>query len=575
MTRAIFAVAVLGAICSMVGCGDGGGSSPSTGDGATAAGDKAGSGSGKRADAAAPEATYFRDVATLVGLEFRHETGADGRRLMPESMGAGAALADFDGDGLLDCYLIDGCGFEGGKSPATGRNRMFRQTAEGRFEDVTESSGTGHTGYGMGCAVADYDGDGDRDLYLTNLGPDVLYRNDGNGRFTDVTSEAGIDCPDWGASATFFDYDRDGDLDLFVVQYIDWTVAKNVECFSGGKLVYCTPDAYQGMPNKLFRNEGKGRFVDVSKEVGLTEHLGKGLGVGVADFDGDGWPDVYVANDGVRNFLFQNLEGKSFEEVGVESGSAYNEFGNAEAGMGVDFADLDGDEKPDVVVTNLDNELNNAFINAGDESFEEKSRPLGLGAPSNPFVGFACLMHDFDRDGDRDLYVTNGHIIDNIKEINSSLSHAQNDFLFLQDSTGRFEEVLIASKEVPARVGRSIAAGDYDNDGDLDLLVTSCGGSPLLLRNDAGKGHHWVGIELKAPAPNTGAVGAIVRVDLKGRTHQEVMLPRGNYLGAHDHRRIIGLGDAESVQKITVTWPDGSTKVVESPAIDRYHTIEK
>ena len=518
---------------------------------------------------------YFSDITKAVGIDFVHEWGAGGKKFMPETVGGGGALADFDGDGRLDVYFVNQAAMPGARLAERPVNRLYLQREDGTFRDAGAASGADDPSFGMGCAVADYDGDGDADILVCNLGGNRLLRNRGDATFEDVTAFAGLDDEsEWSVSAIFLDYDNDADLDVFVVNYVEWSLEGNVDCYQGGRLAYCSPAAYAGRPNTLYRNDGDGRFHNVTKEVGIAAEIGKGLGVAVADYDGDGFVDIYVANDGVRNFMFHNQGGKRFEEVGVETFTAYNESGNAEAGMGVDFADLDDNGHPDIVVTNLDNELNNAFMNSGDGFFTEQARGLGLGKVSNPFVGFGVRMFDYENDGDLDVFVVNGHITDNIGEINPEVLYEQDDFLFVSDGKGRMEEVLRASGDVPRRVGRGLATGDVDDDGDLDLLVINNNAAPMLLRNDQTSKHGWVGLHLIGSGANRAALGAVVTYGVGDRVRRYRNRQRGTYVSAHDPRLLFGLGAEKFARDVVVTWPGGRRQELGDLACGHYYRVE-
>jgi enediyne biosynthesis protein E4 len=515
---------------------------------------------------------FFQDITVAWGLDVVHHAGRTSRRLLPEVLGSGAALADFDGDGRLDVYLIHQRELVGKVNEAAARNRLYLQSKPGSFRDVSATCGADDPGCGFGCAVADFDGDGDQDIYVCNVGPNVLLRNEGEGRFKDISLESGTADPRMSFSASFFDYDRDGDLDLFVVNYVDWSIEKNVDTVVNGIFTYSPPHAYRPIANRLYRNDGGGQFVDVSVESGIAAHPGKGLGLAVEDYDDDGLLDVYVANDNWANFLFHNQGDGTFEEIGLESGVAYSESGVAEAGMGVDGADMDGDGRADILVTNFAQELNNYFANEGDLLFEEAARARGFGAPSLSSVGFGIRAFDYENDGDLDVYVANGHIADNIAEYTEDQTFPQPDLFFLNDGQGGLSEKLGEHNEGRApRVGRGVALGDIDNDGDLDLLVTNNGEAPYLLRNEQRAQHPWIGLDLVGKGANREAVGA--RVLVGGRTVRHLKLPRSSYLSAHDARLIIPLESAAEAASIVVLWPSGTRQKVENLKPNSYHRV--
>lgn len=519
---------------------------------------------------ARPHRGLYRDVTDAAGLDFAHVRGATGRKYLPETMGAGACALDFDGDGLMDVYLV-----QSGEVPQApqapdgardARNRLFRNQGDGTFVDVTEGSGAGDRGYGQGVVAADYDGDGDTDLYLVNFGPNVLLRNEGNGTFTDVTGPSGTGDPLWGSSAAFFDADGDGDLDLYVVNYLDFAVAKHIDCgrLDTGEPAYCHPDAYKMAPDRFYRNRGDGTFEDATVECGFEDRTGKGLGVVVSDIDLDGDQDVYVANDSTPNFLYENQGGGRFLEKGVLSGTSHNEDGKTEAGMGTDAGDVNGDGFPDLFVTNLTAESNSLYLGGGAVGFRYATRTWGLAGPSLPYVGFGTDLLDVDNDGDLDIYVANGHVIDNIHLSNDAFTWKQPDQVFLNTGRGAFRE-LAAGKageiSVP-RAGRGQVTLDYDNDGRLDVLVTHSEARARLYRNECRSGGGWIGFLLVGRGGNRDAVGARVTVVREGGSLTEERRAGASYQCSHDPRMHFGLGDADAAQEVRITWPGGSRQIL-------------
>jgi hypothetical protein len=496
-------------------------------------------------------------------------------------MGAGVAVFDYDGDGDLDVYLLQGTMLDPSKSVDQARfpppqrhwpgNRLFRNeripSGELRFRDVTEEAGVGFQGYGMGVAVGDYDGDGDLDLYVTNFGPNVLYRNNGDGSFTDVTREAGVDDPRWSASAAFVDYDRDGDLDLFFANYIDFTIANNKECFDPtGARDFCTPTTYRPAPSRLFRNEGGGKFVDVSAKAGLGAAFGNGLGVTCADFDNDGWPDLYVANDGTANQLWRNKGDGAFEDIALMAGAAYSGDGRAEAGMGVTAADFDGDGDEDLFMTHLAQETNTLYVNNGRGEFRDETDRFGLGAVSMPYTGFGSQWFDYDNDGRLDLFIANGAvtIVEGLR--GTPYPFHQRNLLLRGVEGGRYEEVSAqggAALEL-SEVSRSAAFGDIDNDGDIDIVVTNNNGPVRLLRNEVGANRPALTVRLRGSMGNHEAIGARVALLRQGkpplwrRAHRD-----GSYLGSSDSRVLLAVGN-ETVEGIGVIWPRGARERFEN-----------
>lgn len=493
----------------------------------------------------------LRDVAQQAGLTFRHESGSSGKFYLPEIMGSGAAVFDYDSDGDLDVYLVQG--------PAKSGSRLFRNetvpSGTLRFTDVTEQSGAGIIGPGMGAAAADYDNDGYVDLYVTSFGANTLLRNNGNGTFSNVTQRAGVSDERWSTSAAFLDYDRDGRLDLFVGEYLNYTVAANKPCFAPtGEPDYCNPSIYQGIPSRLFHNNGDGTFTDLTSASGIGSASGKALGVVCFDYDADGWIDIYVADDGVANHLWHNKHGV-FEDVALLSGVAYNSDGRAQAGMGVDAADFDDDGAEDLFVTNLIHETNNLFRNDGHGNFVDASAPFGLGPVSRLFTGFGTRFADFDHDGRLDVFVVNGAVTRVEAQRGSAYPFRQPNQLFLNRGD-RFEESLRFAVE---DVGRGAAVGDLDNDGDLDVIVTNNNGPVRLLLNENGQRVPSLQVRLEGVRANRQGLGARVAVLRAGkpalwrRSHTD-----GSYLSASDSRVHFGLGDAPAHTAIAVHWPDGS-----------------
>ena len=495
---------------------------------------------------------------------------------MPEIMGPGVALFDYDGDGDLDVYLVQGALldktrklnetlFPPGPEYRPG-NRLFRNElvpgGKLRFTDVTAQAGVGHEGYGMGVAVGDYDNDGDLDLYVTNFGPNVLYRNNGNGTFTDVTREAGVDDERWSTSASFFDYDRDGDLDLFVANYVDFTVRGNKRCFAAtGEPDYCTPAIYRPVPDRLFRNDGGGKFTDVTQTAGIGAAFGPGLGVVCADFNLDGWIDIYVANDGAANLLWLNKGDGTFEEAGLISGAAYGADGVARAGMGVAAGDFDNDGDEDILVTNLRREGSTLYQNDGHGGFYDATTKFGLAHLSFPFTGFGVEWFDYDNDGWLDLFVANGGVTIMETLRGAPYPFHQRNQLFHNEGAGnRFLET--SGTTGPAlqlsEVSRGAAFGDIDNDGDIDVVVSNNNGPTQLLLNDAVARNSWLMARLEGVKENRYGLGARVAVFRKGerplwrRVHTD-----GSYLSAHDTRVHFGLGTATSIDAVEVHWSTG------------------
>jgi hypothetical protein len=540
----------------------------------------------------------FREVAAETGLRFRHFNGAIGERFIPEIMGAGAALFDYDGDGDLDVFLVQGTMLDPVRPPSAAQVppaagwppgcRLFRndltRDASGRpvlrFTDVTEKAGLGRVLYGMGAAVGDYDNDGRPDLYVTAWGPNVLFHNNGDGTFTDVTGAAGAGDERWSTSATFFDYDRDGRLDVFVANYIDFTVAGNKKCFDAvGARDYCRPTVYPSVPDRLLHNEGGGRFKDVTESAGILKADGPGLGVVAADFDGDDWPDLYVANDGTANQLWINRRDGTLEDRGLLSGTAYNAEGLPEGSMGVAAEDIDADGDLDLFVTNLPREAATLYINQGNGFFQDTTGAWGLAASTAPFTGFGTAFFDYDNDGWLDLLVANGAVA-NVETLRGQPYPFGERSLLLHNERGRrFEEVAGWAGPASARreVGRGAAFGDIDNDGDIDVLVTNNNGPARLFLNETRPERPWAAVRLRGgPGENSEGIGARIGLVRRGRpTLWRRVHTDGSYLSASDPRVYFGLGDDPAVEALVVRWPRGRQEAWIHPRVRTFLTLRE
>jgi hypothetical protein len=500
----------------------------------------------------------FTEQAQAAGLDFSHSNGAAGRFLLPEIMGAGVALLDFDRDGDIDVYLVQSGSLESGSNPP---NRLFRNelipSGKLHFSDVTASAGVGHTGYGMGAAVGDFDNDGYPDLYVTNFGPNVLYRNNGNGAFSDVTRTAGVDDPRWSSSAAFVDFDRDGRLDLFVANYLDYAVARNIPCTAPtGQPDYCNPSNYKGLPSRLFRNEGNGRFSDVSLTSGIGAVPGKALGVVCFDQDRDGWIDIYVANDGVANHYWRNRQGR-FTEEALLTGIALSAEGKAQAGMGVDAADIDNSGRDSIFVTNLALETNNLYRPDASGNFEDAILASGMGPASLMMTGFGARFLDFDQDGQLDLFVANGAVTTIDAQRGTPVPFRQPSQLF-RAASGRFAEVM---RLQPEEVSRGLAIGDLDNDGDLDAIITNNNGRVRLWRNDAPPQGTSLVLELQGTTANRQSLGARVALLRPGQpTLWRRVQTDGSFLSSSDPRVHFGFSPTPAPSEIIVEWPGGGTE---------------
>jgi len=530
---------------------------------------------------APPPAVRFTDVTRSVGIDFRHESSATSNKYLVETMGGGVALLDYDSDGRLDVFFTNGAKLEDpmaegrlpDKSDRRYWNRLYRQTAEGTFVDVTEKAGlTGmpQNRYGMGVAVGDYDNDGSPDLYVTNYGGNTLYHNNRDGTFKDVTAAAGVAASGWSASAGFFDMDNDGRLDLFVTRYLDWTFQNNRYCGEQkpGYRAYCHPDNFAPVANVLYRNNGDGTFADVSAKARVAEPRGKGLGVAFADYDGDGFVDVYVANDSVQSFLYHNDAGRTFTELGLLQGVGFNEDGKTFAGMGVDFADYDNDGRPDIVVTNLSNERYRLFHQGADNTFQDVTNSSGLGAATLAFSGWSTRFFDYDSDGWKDLFVAQGHVMDTIEKTAPNLRYEQPPLLLRNDS-GRFVKVSPGPAFERSWAGRGAAFGDLDGDGDVDVVVSNVGQPAFVLRNDGGNAAHWLGIKTVGRASNRDGIGCRVLVTAGGATQHFTVNTAAGYLSASAKELHVGLGPAATASLVEIRWPSGIVQKLENVAAGR------
>ena len=533
----------------------------------------------------------FKEVAEQVGLNFQHYNGMTGKFYLPEITGSGGALFDFDNDGDLDVFLVQGNTFEPNIQPGTmlfpwrgsesPRGRLFRNDLKSgklTFTDVTHQSGIVATGYGMGVAAGDINNDGLPDLYLTNLGANQMYLNKGGGKFTDVTKESGTDDPRWSTSASFFDYDRDGWLDLLVVNYADFSVANSPNCYNATTARdYCTPRVFRSPGNRLFHNKGNGVFEDVTVSAGVSKEFGHGLGVVTADFNNDGWIDIYVANDGDQNQLWTNQKNGTFVNNALLAGAAVNRNGQTEAGMGVDVGDFDGNGTDDIFVTHLMDETNILFVNMGQALFEDRTREAGLGMPGRRFTGFGTFFFDYDNDGWLDLFVANGavQLLPELVRQKNPFPLGQPNQLFHNNGKGSFIEIMDQTDLQPLEVSRGAALGDIDNDGDTDVLVTNNNGPVRLLLNQVGNQNHWLGLRLigKTGGDMLGAQVEIV-IDEKNILRRRVRTD-GSYIVANDPRVLVGLGQGSKIKVVRVRWPSGTVEELKDLAVDQYTTLEE
>jgi len=526
--------------------------------------------------AAAPAArseVTFTDVTSAAGISFRHVSGAYGRKYLPETMGAGVAVLDYDGDGRPDIFFVNGTWWpdDPGKPLATGeppRSALYRNKGDGTFEDRTIDAGLGGTMYGMGATAADYDNDGDTDLFVTALGPDRLYRNDA-GVFTEIGASAGVADPGFGSSAAFLDYDHDGDVDLFVCNYVEWTIDTDIFCsLDGQEKSYCTPESYKGQSSRLFRNDGHDRFTDVSAAAGVLNPAGKSLGVTTIDFDEDGWEDIVVANDTQPNYLYRNNGDGTFTDVGVEAGIAYSESGIARGAMGIDSGDYDGSGRESLVIGNFSNEMIGLYHNEGSGIFIDDAPRAGVGLPSLLTLAFGTFFFDYDLDGSLDIFAANGHVEDDINRVQKDITHAQRPHLFRNNGDGTFAaagaEASAASGPLQESiVARGAAYLDYDGDGDLDIVLTTNNGPGLLWRNDGGNANGWLRVRLVGTRSNRDGVGARVTVTAGGRSRSRMIKAGSSYCSRSEPIATFGLGNAERAEAIEVVWPGGDRQRVD------------
>ena len=514
----------------------------------------------------------FSDVTTDAGIAFVHVSGAGGRKYMNETVGSGGAFFDYDGDGDLDIYLANGAAVPGHALAVTPTNALYRNDGDGHFDEVTKAVGAGDTGYAMGCAAGDIDNDGDLDLYVTNLEANVLYRNDDGGdgrRFADIGKQAGVDDDRWGSSCAFADVDADGFVDLYVATYTDFSYDNHRVCREGGGdlQLYCGPEAYNGVGDVLFRNLGGGTFDDITATAGLDQSVGKELGVLFGDVDIDGDIDLYLASDQTQNFLFLNNGQGRFDEQSLFAGTAYSEDGEAEGGMGVHLGDYDADGWPDLFVSNFQWETNTLYRNLGDGRYRDVTGATGLGRSSLAYLGWGTRLFDVDNDGDLDLFVANGHPERDIA-LYQNATFAQRNQLFINDGIGRFREVTdVAGTALGVvAVSRGAAFGDYDDDGDVDILVTNCEGPPTLMRNDGVDINNWLRVRLQGTTSNRAAIGARVELVSGSLQLQDQVLGGGSYLSQSDLRLHFGLGSRNEVDVLRVFWPSGQIDEVRTLA---------
>lgn len=514
----------------------------------------------------------FEEVSPATSkITWTHDNAHSPDRQLPETVGAGCAFFDYDNDGWMDVYFVNS-GPSDFFTPATPlRNALYRNNRDGTFTDVTDKAGVAGGKFGMGVAAGDYDGDGNVDLYLTNYGPDILYRNNGDGTFTEVTEKAGLNVPEWTTCATWFDYNNDGKLDLFVSSFVFYDKSQNPLCTDETlkRRYYCVPRLFKPQPSRLFRNNGDGTFKDVSRESGIADHPGKSFGAVATDVNNDGLMDLFVANDTMPNFLFINKSGGKFEEVGLSAGVAFGATGRPRSGMGVDAADYDGDGWQDLFVANIDQEFFSLYHNDKELIFTDQPGEI---APATQLLsGWGLKFFDYDNDGDPDLFLVNGHPDDLIESRIPRVKHREPLLLF--ENTGRvFKDVSANSGTVFGKVfsGRGMAVGDFDNDGDTDVLTSNNGEPPLLLRNQGGNRNNWVGLQLVATKSNPAAVGTTITWQSGRVKRTRLRTGGGSYLSSHDPREILGIGTATKLDLIEIRWPSGKVDRLTNVPLNRY-----
>jgi enediyne biosynthesis protein E4 len=515
----------------------------------------------------------FVDVTAASKISFVHQSGATPDKYMFETFGSGVAWIDYDNDGFPDLFFVNG------KPGAS--NALYHNNKDGTFTDVSQKAGVAGNltkQYRTGVAVGDYDNDGHLDIYVTAFGPNTLYHNNGDGTFSDVTSRAGVagGATEWSTSTGFIDFDRDGDLDLYVTNYLDYRTDDNPYCGfrKEGYRMYCNPTTFDGVADRLFRNNGDGTFSDVSREAGIANPAGKGLGVVFCDYDRDGDTDIYVANDMVRNFLYRNNGNGTFTDVAYAAGVGFDLNGKAQAGMGVDCADINGDRLPDIFVTNFSDELNTLYQNLGNGLFEDVTTKIGLGSGYEP-LGFGTRLFDFDNDGDIDIYVTNGHVADNV-QLYQKHTYAQKDLLY-ENVGGRFRDISSQSGSVfqADRVGRGLAVADFDNDGALDVVITSVGRPAVLLKNQAGKRGNWITIRAEGTRSNRFGLGATVQVETSEGVQVGEINNVASYQSSSDIRAHFGLGPAKTIKQMEIAWPSGAKQVLKDVAVNQILTVKE
>ncbi len=527
--------------------------------------------------AAVAQSGQFRDVTAQAGIHFTHNNAAFGKKWLPETLGVGAAFIDYDNDGYPDILLVNGQDWPGhSKAPST--LKLYHNNRDGTFTDVTAKSGLAISMFGMGVAVGDYDNDGHDDLFITALGQSRLFHNNGNGTFTDVTKAAGL----WGpnelsTSAAWVDYDRDGKLDLVVANYVQWSPQSDIYCtLDGAHKSYCTPESYKGVSARVWHNLGGGKFEDATQKSGLSDPTSKSLGVAILDYNGDGWPDILLANDTQPNKLYLNKQNGTFEEKAVSAGIAFSEDGVARAGMGVDVGDYDRSGRPSLMITNFANQMLSLYHNEGNGLFVDEAPRSEVGRNTLVTLGFGCFFFDYDNDGWPDIFVADGHIENEIERVQKRVSYAEPPHLFRNLGAGKFQEVTsqMGAAFASPKVARGAAYADIDNDGALDVLVTTNGGRPWLFHNEAAA-NHSLRVKLLGTKSNRDGIGAVVRVTSGGAKQWQMLRSGSSYLSQSELVLTFGLGSAPKADSIEIQWPSGQVDKISATAAQQTITVEE
>ena len=528
------------------------------------------------APAPAPKGIKFTDATASAGIKFIHNSGRAGKKYLPESLGSGVVLFDADGDGWLDVLLINSHDWQPGKRKSL--HALYHNNHNGTFTDVTKGSGLDVEMYGMGAAAADYDNDGREDVYITALEGDRLFHNEGGGKFKDVTAASGINNAVFGTSAAWLDYDRDGKLDLFVANYVQWSRDKDLWCsLDGTTKSYCTPESYKGTASKLYRNLGGGKFQDVSQKAGIADPTSKSLGVGVLDYNGDGWPDLFVANDKQPNKLYRNNKNGTFTDEAMEAGVAFSEEGTARGAMGVDAADYDRSGRPHLLVGNFSNEMLALYHNEGNGIFVDEAPSSTVGQASLLTLTFGAFFFDYDLDGLLDILAANGHLEEEINKVQPRVSYKQPPLLFHNRGNGKFESVAAAMGPDFSRpiVARGAAYGDLDHDGDLDVVLTTNHGPAYFFRNDGGNRNHWLRVRTVGAKSNRDGLGAVVRVTSASGKQWAMVHTGSSYCSQSETAPTFGLGQDKVVQALEIEWPSGVKQRFTNVPVNQVVTVDE